>query len=180
MVGFFQQNLFLILGSLSFILFILLIYLWSTYNSFIVRKNQAKTDLSDIKVQVKRRADLIERLAILVRDYATHEKGTFEEVARARSALDTSKTVKDTARAENMLTETLRSLFAVVENYPKLAANQNYLSLRDDLKETENLIAQYREEYNKSVQDYNNSIQTFPNLWTAFLFNFKEEEFFQP
>lgn len=173
-------NLFIILGVISLLLFILILYLWSTYNSFITKRNQVKTDFSDIGVQVKRRADLIERLANLVREYATHEKGTFEEVAKARSALDTSKTVKDTARAENMLTATLRSLFMVVENYPKLQANENFLSLQKDLKETENLIANYREDYNKTVQDYNNSIQTFPNFLAAFLFRFREEELFRP
>lgn len=173
-------NLFIILGVISLLLFILILYLWSTYNSFIVKKNQVKTDFSDIGVQVKRRADLIARLVEMVREYATHEKGTFEEVAKARSALDTSKTVKDTARAENMLTATLRSLFMVVENYPKLQANENFLSLQKDLKETENLIANYREDYNKTVQDYNNSIQTFPNFLAAFLFRFREEELFRP
>lgn len=173
-------NLFPIFAALSLLLFILILYFWPTYNSFITKRNQVKTDFSDIGVQIKRRVDLIARLAEMVREYATHEKGTFEEVAKARSALDTSKTAKETARVENMLTATLRSLFAVVEDYPKLQANENFLSLQKDLKETENLIANYREEYNKTVQDYNNSIQTFPNLFAAFLFRFREEELFQP
>lgn len=156
-----------------------LLYLWGTYNSFIFKRNQVKTDLSDIEIQIKRRASLIDELAKLVKGYAKHEEETFENVAKARSALDTSKTVKETARAENMLTSTLRSLFMVTESYPKLLANQNFLSLRDDLKETEDNIAKYREDYNLTVQNFNTSIQTFPNLLVAALFGFHEEELYQ-
>ncbi len=173
------SDVFTILGILSAVLLFAFMYLWATYNSFIVRRNQVKTDFSDVEVQIKRRASLIEQLAQMVKEYAAHEKSTFENVAKARGALDTSKSVGDTARAENMLTQTLRSLFMVVENYPKLQANQNYLSLRNDLKETEDSIARYREEYNQTVQDYNNAIQTFPNLLVAALFKFYEEDLFR-
>lgn len=172
-------SLFVVLSVLGGILFFILLYLWATYNTFIIRRNQVKTDFSDVEVQIKRRASLIERLATLVKEYAKHENATFENVAKARSALDTSKSVKDTAKAENMLTQTLRSLFMVTENYPKLQANENFLSLQTELKETENKIAQYREEYNQSVQQYNNLVQTFPNLLAAGLFQFQTEELFQ-
>ncbi len=164
---------------ISCILFLLILYLWSTYNTFVKKRNQVKTDFSDIDIQLKRRASLIERLADLVKDYSKHEKETLENVIKARSALDTSKSAQSHAKVENMLTDTLRSLFAVVENYPKLQANENYLSLREDLKETENLIADYREEYNKTVQEYNNLVQTFPNLLVASIFQFMPEELFQ-
>lgn len=174
-----QLTLFNLLGVLSIILFFILLYLWAVYNGFITRRNQVKTDYSDIDIQLKRRASLIEQLASMVKDYAKHEKETFENVTKARSALDTSKSVQDAAKAENMFTQTLRSLFAVAENYPQLKANENYKTLRDDLKETENLIARYREEYNLSVKDYNNYIQTFPNLLAAGLFAFNEEYLFQ-
>lgn len=170
---------FTVLGTLAGIILLVLLYLWSTYNAFITKRNQVKTDFADIDVQIKRRASLIENLANLVRDYAKHEKETFDNVARARSALDTSKTAGDAAKAENMFTQTLRSLFAVVENYPKLQASENFKQLRDDLKETENLVANYREEYNQTVQSYNNLIQTFPNLLAAALFKFEPEELFQ-
>lgn len=163
----------------SGVLFVILLYIWSTYNSFIRKRNQVKTDFSDIDIQVRKRASLVERLANMVREYAKHEKETFENVARARSALDTSKTVKEAAQAESMFTQTLRSLFAVVEDYPKLQASENFKQLRQDLKETENLIAGYREEYNQTVQGYNNAVQTFPNLLVAALFKFEEEELFQ-
>lgn len=174
-----EQSIFVVLTVLGGILFFILLYLWATYNTFIIRRNQVKTDLSDVEVQIKRRASLIERLATLVKEYTKHESATFENVAKARSALDTSKTVKDTARAENMLTDTLRSLFMVTENYPKLQANENFLSLQTELKATEDKIAQYREEYNLSVQQYNNLVQTFPNLLAAGLFQFQTEELFQ-
>ncbi len=174
------STIYTILGIFSLFLFVVNVDLWTTFNSLISKRNQVKTDFSDIAIQIKRRASLIEQLATLVREYATHEKETFENVAKARSALDTSKTVKETAEAENLFTKTLRSLFMVVENYPKLQANQNFLSLRDDLKEIENFIAKYREEYNQSVLEYNNSTQTFPNLLAALLFGFSSEEFFQP
>lgn len=169
------QVLWFITGIVVFVF----LYIWSVYNSIIRKRNQVKTDFSDIDVQLKRRSSLIQNLADLVREYAKHEKGTFENVAAARSAVDTSKTAADQAKAENMLNQTLRSLFMVVEQYPKLQASDNYKQLRDDLNETENLIASYREDYNRSVQEYNNYIQTFPNLLVANLLHFPEEQLFQ-
>lgn len=160
------------------VLFIIL-YLWSTYNSFIKRRNQVKTDFADIDVQLKRRASLIENLATIVREYAKHEKGTFEGVAKARAALDNASGPQQTAKVENMFTQTLRSLFAVSENYPKLQASENFKKLQDDIRETEDSIASYRETYNQTVLDYNTSLQTFPNLLAAGLFGFKEEELFE-
>ncbi|HCM38199.1 MAG: LemA family protein [Candidatus Gottesmanbacteria bacterium GW2011_GWB1_43_11] len=167
-----------VLVTISLGLAFLLLYIWSAYNSMIRRRNQVKTDFSDIDIQLKRRSSLIQNLVDLVKDYARHEKETFENVAKARAAVDTSKTAGESARADNMLTQTLRSLFMVVENYPKLQASDNYKQLREDLVDTENLIAMYREDYNRSVQRYNNLIQTFPNLFVAQLFKFYEEEFF--
>lgn len=157
----------------------LLLYLWASYNTFIRSRNTVKTDFADIDVQLKRRASLIENLAAIVREYAKHEKGTFEEVAKARSALQTPRGPKESAEIENMLTQTLRSLFAVSENYPKLQASENYKHLHTDIKETEDFIAQYRETYNQTVLDYNTTLQTFPNLLVAWLFGFKDEELFE-
>lgn len=172
-------TLFTVLAILAGVVLLVLLFLWSSYNSFITMRNQVKTDFSDIDVQLKRRASMIENLVTLVKGYATHEKGTFENVAKARAALDTSKSVADTAKADNMFAQTLRSLFAVVESYPKLEASENYQQLRQDIKETEDLIARYREEYNRTVQEYNNLVQTFPNLLAAALFRFESEELFQ-
>jgi len=172
-------SLFSILTTLGVILFLILLYLWSTYNAFVTKRNAVKTNFSDIDIQIKRRASLIENLANQVKNYAKHERETFDNIAKARSALDTSKTAAEAAKADNMFTQTLRSLFAVVENYPQLQASQNFRQLREDLKEAENLIASYREEYNQTVQEYNNLIQTFPNLLAAAIFKFEPEELFQ-
>ena len=167
------------MGTISLFLFFLLIYLWSTYNELVTKKNRVRTDFADIDVQLKRRASLIDNLVDTVKAYAKHEEETFENVARARSALESSRGARQTAEAENALTQTLRSLFAVVENYPKLQASENFQQLRTDLKETENSIAHYREEYNQTVLSYNNLVQTFPNLLVAGLFRFESEELFQ-
>lgn len=172
------MTVFTFLLSLSAVLFVLLLYFWSAYNSFVKKHNQVLTDFSDIDIQIKRRASLIQNLADIVKAYAKHEKGTFEEVAKARSAADTSSSAKESAEANNMLSQTLKSLFAVVENYPKLQANENFQDLQNQLRGTEDLIAEYREEYNKTVLNYNTSIQTFPNLFAASLFNFKPAQLF--
>ncbi len=168
----------LILWITAGVSFIVFLYLWSSYNSFIRSRNQVKTDFADIDVQLKRRASLIENLAAIVREYAKHEKGTFEGVAKARAALEQPRGPKESARIENMLTSTLRSLFAVSEAYPKLRASENFQQLQEELKQTEDSIAKYREEYNQTVLDYNTDIQTFPNLLAAGLFGFQEEELF--
>lgn len=157
----------------------LFLYLWGSYNTFIKSRNQVKTDFADVDVQLKRRASLIENLASVVKAYAKHEKDTFEGVAKARSALNSAQGPKDSAKAENMFTQTLRSLYAVSESYPELRASENFQRLQDDLKQTEDSIAQYREVYNQTVLSYNTKIQTFPNLLAAGLFGFSEEELFE-
>src|SRR3989344_8870225 len=138
----------LLLWILTAVFGVILLYLWIMYNSFIGSRNQVKTDFADIDVQLRRRASLIENLVAIVREYAKHENKTFTQVAEARSALDKPRGAKETQAIDNMLTSTLRSLFAVSEAYPKLLASENYKALRDDIKETENMIAGYREEYN--------------------------------
>ena len=165
--------------ALVVVLFILL-YLWSTYNSFVKKRNQVKTDLSDINVQIKKKADLVQNLIDLTKDYATHEKDTFKGVAEMRSSVNVPGTAAEAAKTENMLTNTLRSLMMVVESNPELKANQNFLALTQDLKNIENLIAEYREEYNKTVLNYNNSVQTFPGLVAAKVFGFESEDLFDP
>lgn len=168
----------LVLWILASILGVILLCLWIMYNSFIGARNQVKTDFADIDVQLRRRASLIENLVALVREYAKHENETFSQVAEARSALDKPRGAKETQAIDNMLTSALRSLFAVSEAYPKLLASENYKTLRDDLKETEDSIARYREEYNQTVLAFNTNIQIFPNLLAAKLFGFKDEELF--
>ncbi len=162
------------------LLFSVFVYLWATYNAFIVARNKVKTDFADVDVQLKRRASLIANLVEVVRGYAKHERKTFENVAQARSVLDRPHSPKESEKISNMLTDTLKTLFAVSEGYPELQASKNYQKLQDDLRTTEDSITQYRETYNQSVLDYNTGIQIFPNLLVAGLFGFQEEEFFHP
>lgn len=177
-INFMKIDWILLLWILSGIATFLLLYLWIMYNSFIGSRNQVKTDFADIDVQLRRRASLIENLVAIVREYAKHENKTFTQVAEARSALDKPRGAKETQAIDNMLTSALRSLFAVSEAYPKLLASENYKALNQDIKETENLIARYREEYNQTVLGFNTKVQIFPNLLVAHLFGFKEEELF--
>lgn len=158
---------------------IVFLYLWSSYNSFIRSRNQVKTDFADIDVQLKRRASLIENLVTIVREYAKHEKDTFTGVAQARSMLQQPHGPQESSKIENMLSATLRSLFAVSESYPKLQASENFKQLQHDIRNTEDSIATYRESYNQTVLSYNTDLQTFPNLLVAGLFGFKEEELFE-
>lgn len=172
-------NFTLLLWILAAVLAFVLIFLWTKYNSFVTERNKVKTDFADIDVQLRRRASLIENLVGIVREYAKHEKSTFSDVTKARAALETPHSPKESAKADNMLSQTLKTLFAVSEAYPALRASENFQSLRGDLKETEDKIAQYREEYNQTVLSYNTTIQTFPNLLVANLFGFFEEELFE-
>ncbi len=175
----FYLNITLLLWILAGITAFILLFLWGTYNAFISQRNRVKTDFADVDVQLRRRASLIENLATIVREYAKHEKTTFSDVAKARAALEQPHSPKQSAMADNMLTSALRSLFAVSEDYPDLVASQNYQDLRVDIKETEDLVAQYRETYNQTVLDFNTMVQTFPNLLVAKLFGFEQEELFE-
>ncbi len=172
------MNITLLLWILAGIAGFILLFLWNRYNAFVTGRNKVKTDFADIDVQLKRRASLIENLVEVVREYAKHEKGTFTDVAKARAALETPHGPQAAAKADNMLSQTLKSLFAVSEAYPTLRASENFQNLTANIKETENLIAQYREQYNQTVLDYNTMVQTFPNLLVTNLFGFREEELF--
>jgi len=174
-----DMNFTLLLWILAAIIAVVLIFLWSSYNNFVGERNKVKTDFADIDVQLRRRASLIENLVAVVREYAEHEKDTFTEVTKARASLESNHSPKESAKADNMLTSALRSIFAVSEAYPDLLASKNYQDLRTDIKETEDLIAKYREEYNQTVLGFNTMIQVFPNLLVASLFGFEQEELFE-
>jgi LemA protein len=149
------------------------------YNGLVranVRVNEA---WSDITVQLKRRADLIPNLVETVKGYAGHEKEVFENVTKARSALLGAQGVKETAEAENMFQQTLKSLFAVAEAYPDLKANDNFRHLQEELVDTEDKIQAARRFYNGSARDLNIKIQTFPTNVFAGMLGFKEREFFE-
>ena len=151
------------------------------YNGLIGRRNRIDEALAQIQVQLKRRHDLIPNLVNAVKGYMQFEQKVLTDVTNARASAVTAgaQGVAAQAQAENVLTSTLRSLFAVVENYPELKANQNVLSLQEEITTTENQISFSRQHYNASVLDYNNAIQVFPNVLLAGLFGFTKRDFFE-
>ena len=150
------------------------------YNSLVGRRNQVDNAWSQIDVQLKRRHDLIPNLVEAVKDYMSYEQETITKVTEARAAAINAgqQGPQAQAEAENALTGTLKSLFAVVENYPDLKANQNVMSLQEELTATENKISFARQFYNDSVLTYNNKIQTVPSNLIAGMFNFSPRQFF--
>jgi LemA protein len=148
------------------------------YNGLIRLRNRVDEAWSDIDVQLKRRYDLIPNLVNTVKGYATHERELFEKVTEARSRAMGAGTTADKAQAENMLSQTLKSLFAVAENYPDLKANQNFLELQRELTDTEDKIQASRRFYNGNVRDFNTKIQVFPNNIIAGMLKFTASEFF--
>jgi len=155
--------------------------LWTVgiYNSLIKLRNRVKNAWSQISVQLKRRHDLIPNLVETAKGYMKHERETLENVVKARNMAMGAQGAGEAAQAENMLSQSLKSLFAVVENYPDLKANQNMMQIQEELTSTENRISFARQHYNDSVMTFNNGIQMFPRNIIAGMFNFKEEEFFE-
>ena len=156
-----------------------LLFLVFKYNGFITLRNRAKEAWADIDVQLKRRYDLIPNLVNTVKGYPTHESTAFEKVSEARSLAMQAGTPKEKGEAENMLTGTLKSLFAISEAYAELKANTNFLQLQNELSDTENKIQAARRFYNGNVRDLNTAIQTFPGNLIARMFKFTDMEFFQ-
>lgn len=170
--------LIIILGVLA----VLVIWVISIYNGLIKLKNRVDEAWSDIDVQLKRRYDLIPNLISTVKGYAAHESTTFEKVTEARNkAMQAQGTgdAKAQAEAENMLSGTLKSIFALAENYPELKANQNFLELQRELSDTEDKIQASRRFYNGNVRDFNIKIELFPNNIFAGMLNFTKREFFE-
>lgn len=157
---------------------ILVLWLIGAYNRFVRLVNRAKEAWSDIDVQMKRRYDLIPNLVNTVKGYATHESQAFENVTKARAAAMGAQSVDEHAKAENMLTGALKSLFAVAEAYPDLKANQNFLELQRELSDTENKIQAARRFYNANVRDLNISVESFPSNIIAGAFGFKKMDLF--
>ncbi len=155
-----------------------IIWLILTYNGLITLRNRVKEAWSDIEVQLKRRYDLIPNLMNTIKGYTKHEEGVFTKVTEARAAAMSAKTPAEHAKTENMLTETLKSLFAVAENYPELKASKNFLQLQNELTDTENKITASRRFYNSNVRDFNTKIQKFPTNIIAGVLGFKDQEFF--
>lgn len=163
---------------IAIIVGIFLLYIWLTYNGLVTAKMRIAEALSHIDVQLKRRTDLIPNLIETVKGYAKHEKELLENITKARTSLMKASSTEDKAKANNQLSDTLKSLFAVSENYPQLRANENFGKLQDELSDTENKIAASRQFYNSNVLDFNTKIATFPSSIIAGLFNFKPTEFF--
>ncbi len=149
------------------------------YNGLVTAKNRTEEAWSDIDVQLKRRYDLIPNLINTVKGYAAHESGVLERVTEARTQAMQAGNVDAHAEAENMLSSTLKSLFAVAENYPDLKANQNFLELQQELSDTENKIMASRRFYNSSVMDLNTKVESFPTNIFASLFGFGKKSFFE-
>lgn len=163
---------------------VVIVAFWAigVYNGLIRSKNQVDEAWSDIDVQLKRRFDLIPNLIETVKGYASHEKEVFENVTKARTAAmsaEQSGNVGDIAKADNMLTSTLKSLFAVAEAYPDLKANENFAKLQDELSDTENKIMASRRFYNGNVRDFNTKLQVFPTNMIAGMLGFMAREFFE-
>lgn len=163
------------------IVVVVIIWLWATYNGLVKSKLRADEALSDITVQMKRRLDLIPNIVESVKGYAKHEKGVLEEVTKARtSAMGVPDgDLHGQAEADNVLSSTLKSLFAVSENYPDLKANQNFIQLQEELVDTEDKIQASRRFYNANVRDFNTKIKVFPTNVIAGSLGFKDYEFFE-
>jgi len=158
---------------------ILILWFIAVYNKLIGLKNRTDEALSDIDVQTKRRYDLIPNLVETVKGYAKHEKELLENVTKARAEAMSSKGMADQAKAENQITEALKSVFALAENYPQLKANENFAKLQDELTGTEDKIEASRRFYNANVRDFNIAIEVFPASMVANMFGYKRRQLFE-
>jgi LemA protein len=158
---------------------VVILWLIIAYNRLVILRTRINNAWSQIDVQLKRRYDLIPNLVETVKGYAKHEKSVFENITKARAALMNAKTLPEKAKADNMITGALKTLFAVAENYPNLKANENFMQLQEELSGTESKIAYSRQFYNDNVMNYNASIQQFPTNLIANMFKFTGREFFK-
>ncbi|MBM3229819.1 LemA family protein [Candidatus Parvarchaeota archaeon] len=168
----------LFLGVIG-VLALVVLYAILAFNGLVGLRNKVDNAWAQIDVQLKRRVDLIPNLVETVKGYAKHEKEIFENVTKARAAMMGAGSVADKAKADNMLTGALKSLFAVSENYPQLRANENFMMLQEELSGTESKIAYARQFYNDIIMQYNTAIQTFPGMIFASVFGFKVRESFK-
>lgn len=170
------------MSTLTIVLIVVgVVMLWIilVYNGLITLKNRVKEAWSDISVQLKRRYDLIPNLIETVKGYSKFEKSVLTDVTKARTEAMSAKGLEDKAKAENMLTDTLKTLFAVSENYPDLKASQNFLELQDELSDTENKIEASRRFYNGQVRDFNTKLETFPTNMIGQKLKFTSQPFFE-
>lgn len=161
------------------ILIVLVVVIVGVYNNLVALKMRVKNAFSQIDTQLKRRFDLIPNLVETVKGYAKHESETLEKVIASRNSFSNATSIEDKANANNALTNSLKSIFALSESYPDLKANENFLNLQTELTSTEDKVSFARQFYNDTVQKYNTSIMTFPNNVIASMFKFSEEKFFE-
>ena len=167
------------LWILAVLVFILIVWFIVIFNGIVTLRNRTKEAWSDIDVQLKRRHDLIPNLIETVKGYASHEASVFEKVTEARTQAMSAGTPAGKAQAENALSNTLKSLFAVAEAYPDLKANQNFLELQQELTDTEDKIQAARRFYNGNARDFNIKIEVFPNNLIANTLHFTKRDFFE-
>ena len=161
------------------LLLLAVFYVIGVYNNLVNARNKADNQFSQIDVQLKRRADLIPNLVETVKGYTKHEEGTLKAVVDARNKAVSADGVNDKVAAENELTGALNKLFALTEAYPELKANENFLSLQNDLKDTEDKITYARQFYNDTAMNFNNLVEMFPSNIVASMFKFKKYDFFE-
>ncbi len=160
------------------ILGVVVLWVIFSFNRFVSLRNRSEEAWADIEVQLKRRYDLIPNLVNSVKGYATHESGAFEKVTAARAAAMGAKTMGEHSKSEAMFGQAITGLFGIAEAYPDLKANQNFLSLQNELSDTENKIQAARRFYNSNVRDLNTSVESFPGNIIAGMFKFVKKEFF--
>jgi len=168
-----------VLWVVLIVIAVIILAIIGMYNSLIRLRNRVDEAWSDIDVQLKRRYNLIPNLIETVKGYASHERETLEKVVKARADAMKAGTTAEKVKAENALSETLKSIFALAENYPNLKANENFLELQRELSDTENKIQASRRFYNGNVRDFNTKIQVFPTNIMAGMLGFKARDFFE-
>jgi LemA protein len=166
----------IVVGALLLLLALIVVGL---YNRLVRLRNRAENAWAQVDVQLRRRYDLIPNLVETVKGYASHERATFDEVTRARTAAQQAQTVQEQAQAENLLTQAIGRLFAVAEAYPQLRATENFQQLQAQLEETESKIAVSRQVYNDAVLTYDTALETVPTNIVAGMFNFEERQYFE-
>lgn len=163
---------------ITLILVVAVIWIIALYNNLIRLVQRSEEAWADIEVQLKRRYDLIPNLVETVKGYAKHEEGTLTKVVEARNMAMKGGSIEDQAKAQNMITDALKSIFALSEAYPDLKANQNFLALQSELTDTENKVQASRRFYNGNVRDLNTAVMTFPGNMIANMFHFVKKEYF--
>ena len=166
-------------GIIVGIILLVIVMISSSYNNLINKQEEVEGKLADISVQLERRADLIPNLVSTVKGYASHEKEIIDSITTSREKLLNSNTPEDMANANQDLTNAINNLLVIVENYPDLKANTNFIQLQDELAGTENRIAVARKDYNDAVKSYNKEIKLFPKNILANMFGFEQKEYFE-